>query len=61
MPTTICPHCQATITAGDPQFGAMITCNDCGIELEIILANPFEVDFPIDYWEVDDDDDDDGN
>jgi len=27
----------------------MITCRECGTELEIISTDPFEVDFPLDY------------
>jgi len=27
----------------------MISCHECGTELEIISTNPFEVDFPLDY------------
>jgi lysine biosynthesis protein LysW len=29
----------------------MITCDECGTELEIISLKPFEVDFPLDYVE----------
>jgi hypothetical protein len=36
---------------------ATITCRECGTKLEIISANPFEVDFPLDYVEDWGDDD----
>jgi len=39
----------------------MITCRQCGQELEIISTRPFEVDFPLDYdedWDDDNDDED---
>jgi lysine biosynthesis protein LysW len=64
MPSTYCPNCDAVVAVSDPHEGAMITCRQCGQELEIISTRPFEVDFPLDYdedWddEYDDDDDDD--
>ena len=34
----------------------MITCRECGTELEIISIDPFEVDFPLDYYDDSDDD-----
>jgi lysine biosynthesis protein LysW len=63
MPSTYCPNCDAVVTVSDPHEGAMISCRQCGQELEIISTRPFEVDFPLDYdedWddEYDDDDDD---
>jgi lysine biosynthesis protein LysW len=42
----------------NPKEGAMINCDECGAGLEIISADPFEVDFPLDYDEDWDDDDD---
>ena len=62
MSSTICPNCDAVVAASDPHEGAMITCRQCGQELEIISIHPFEVDFPLDYdedWDDDDDDEDD--
>ena len=57
MPKTYCPSCDAVISAENPREGAMITCRECGTELEIISTNPFEVDFPLDYDEDWDDED----
>jgi lysine biosynthesis protein LysW len=55
MDRTHCPSCDAVILRDeDSRMGAMITCHECGTELEIIGTYPFEVDFPIDYsrdWE----------
>ena len=34
----------------------MVTCRECGTELEVISANPFEVDYPLDYDKDWDDD-----
>jgi alpha-aminoadipate carrier protein LysW len=61
MPKTYCPDCGEAISVSDPQEGATVTCQDCGTKLEIISADPFEVDFPLDYdgWDDDDWDDDD--
>ena len=51
MPKTYCPSCDAVISVENPREGAMTTCRDCGMELEIISTDPFEVDFPLDYDE----------
>jgi alpha-aminoadipate carrier protein LysW len=56
MPKTYCPDCDAVISVDDPRVGATITCRECGTDLEIISANPFEVDYPLDYDEDWDDD-----
>ncbi|NLE44860.1 MAG: hypothetical protein GX620_09080 [Chloroflexi bacterium] len=69
MAKTYCPECDAVITVDKPADGALITCPECGIDLEIVSAEPFEVDYPYDDdwdddadddWDDDDDDDDDG-
>lgn len=57
MPKTYCPNCDAVIGMDNPREGAMITCQECGTELEIVSADPFEVDFPLDYDEDWDDED----
>jgi alpha-aminoadipate carrier protein LysW len=61
MAKAYCPNCDAGVIKDNPRVGAMITCRECGTELEIISTNPFEVDFPIDYddeeWDADWDDD----
>ena len=54
MPKTDCPECDAVIEVANPREGAMLRCPQCGEELEIICADPFEVDYPLedeDYWE----------
>jgi alpha-aminoadipate carrier protein LysW len=56
MPKTCCPDCGEIISVNNPQEGAMITCHDCGTELEIISTDPFEVDFPLEYDDGWDDD-----
>jgi lysine biosynthesis protein LysW len=54
MPKTYCPGCDAIIALDNPQTGAMVTCHKCDEELEIISIDPFEVDFPLDYYDSDD-------
>lgn len=49
MPKTYCPECDAIIGRDKPREGAMVTCRECGTELEIISTHPFEVDYPLDY------------
>jgi len=48
MSKTHCPNCDATIAMDKPREGAIITCPKCAIELEIIRADPFVVDFTLD-------------
>lgn len=57
MAGATCPNCQAMVTVAGPELWTMTRCDDCGIELEIISVDPFEVDFPLDYWDSADDDD----
>ena len=54
MPKTYCPECDAVISVNNPREGATISCPECGEELEIVSADPFEVDFPLDDdWDDD--------
>jgi alpha-aminoadipate carrier protein LysW len=59
MATTYCPECDATITADSPRMGAMIKCQECGTEFEIISTNPFDVDYPIEDYDDSYEDDED--
>ena len=56
MHKTYCPSCDAIVSVEKPRIGAMVTCRECDMELEIISIDPFEVDFPLDYDEDWDDD-----
>ncbi len=59
MAKTYCPDCDAVISMENPREGAMITCRECGAELEIISTSPFEVDYPLDFdedWSDEDED-----
>ncbi len=60
MPETYCPNCDAVISIANPLDGAQIKCPECGVELEIVSRDPFEVDFPYDDHLDDDDSDDEG-
>jgi lysine biosynthesis protein LysW len=54
MPKTRCPNCDTAIKIEKPREGAVITCPGCGVELEVITADPLEVDFTDDWqneWE----------
>jgi lysine biosynthesis protein LysW len=51
MASTYCPECDATITVDGPRLGAMIKCQECGTEFEIISTSPFDVDYPIEEYD----------
>jgi len=59
-----CPECEAGIEAEFGDIGEIITCPECGIELEVISLDPVEFDVALiddedDEFSIDDDDDDD--
>jgi lysine biosynthesis protein LysW len=56
MAKTYCPGCDAVISVERPKRGAMVTCRECETKLEIISTQPFEVDFPLDYYDDSEDD-----
>jgi alpha-aminoadipate carrier protein LysW len=35
-----CPECEAEITLDAPMRGEIVTCPDCGTELEVTNTNP---------------------
>jgi len=44
MPTGICPECDEEVYIDpDLEQGEVITCEQCGIELEIINTSPIEL------------------
>jgi lysine biosynthesis protein LysW len=52
-PETHCTNCGAILGEDDPLEGALIECAMCGVKLEIVSANPFEVCFPFEKdWEM---------
>jgi alpha-aminoadipate/glutamate carrier protein LysW len=53
-----CPDCQTTIRFDEvPGLGSLVTCPECGAELEVVRKNPLELDwayeeeFDDDEWE----------
>jgi alpha-aminoadipate carrier protein LysW len=50
-----CPECEAVIDEEFDDVGEVISCPECGIELEVISIDPVEFDLaPIDDEEDDD-------
>ena len=55
MDTVKCMDCESEITFRTaPKTGMMVTCSQCGAELQVVWLDPLEVDWPF----MDDDDDD---
>ena len=46
---THCPNCDSIIRISKPREGAIINCPGCAVELEVVSADPFEVDFTEDW------------
>lgn len=45
MPTTACPECSEDVFVdADSEQGDVITCDECGTELEIVGLDPIELD-----------------
>jgi len=50
-----CPECEAVIDEEFEDVGEIISCPECGVELEVISIDPVEFDLaPIDEEEDDD-------
>jgi alpha-aminoadipate carrier protein LysW len=52
-----CPECEAVIDEEFEDVGEVISCPECGVELEVISVDPVEFDLA----PVDDEDDDEFN
>ena len=50
-----CPECEALIDEEFEDIGEIISCPECGVELEVISIDPVEFDLAL----IDDDDEDD--
>jgi len=37
---SVCPECEAEISLENPMRGEVLSCPDCGVELEVISVNP---------------------
>lgn len=56
MPTAICPECDEEVYVdADSEQGDVVSCDECGADLEIVGLDPIELDI---YEEGDDDFDD---
>lgn len=54
MPTSVCPECSEDVYVdADSEQGDVISCDECGTELEIVGLDPIELDI---YEEADLDD-----
>jgi alpha-aminoadipate carrier protein LysW len=54
-----CPECEATIEEEFEDVGEVISCPECGVELEVISIDPVEFDLaPVEDEDDDDEDED---
>jgi alpha-aminoadipate carrier protein LysW len=55
-----CPECEAVldIDMEEVEEGQLVSCPDCGVELEVVNTNPVELDLAEDDEEEADDEDD---
>ncbi|MDQ6787403.1 MAG: hypothetical protein M3033_11410 [Acidobacteriota bacterium] len=45
MPTSVCPECSEDVYVdADSEQGDVISCDECGTELEIVGLDPIELD-----------------
>jgi alpha-aminoadipate carrier protein LysW len=52
-----CPECEAIIDDEFEEIGEVISCPECGVELEVISIDPAEFDLaPVDDEDEEDDD-----
>ncbi len=59
MPTTACPECSEDVYVdADSDQGDVVSCDECGTDLEIVGLDPIELDV---HEDADDDLKDDGN
>ena len=56
-----CPECEAVldIDMEEVEEGQLVSCPDCGLELEVVSTNPVELDLAEDEDVEDEDDDED--
>jgi alpha-aminoadipate carrier protein LysW len=59
MPTTICPECSEDVYVDpDSEQGDVISCDECGTDLQIVGLDPIELDIH-EEGDLDDFDDED--
>ena len=60
MPTGTCPECEADVHVDtDADKGDVVSCEECGTDLEIVGLDPVELDIVEDDEEEDEDEEDD--
>ena len=50
-----CPECEALIDEEFEEIGEVITCPECGVELEVVSLDPVEFDLALEDEEDDED------
>ena len=63
MPTSYCPECSEEVYVdSDAEQGDVVSCDECGTELEVVGLDPLELDVYEEDYDSDDDleDEDDG-
>jgi alpha-aminoadipate/glutamate carrier protein LysW len=56
MPTAVCPECDEEVYVdADSEQGDVVSCDECGADLEVVGLDPIE----LDLYEGGDDNDDD--
>lgn len=62
MPIGTCPECSADVHVDvESDKGEVVSCDECGVDLEIVGLDPVELDIveeDLDDYDDDDDDDD---
>ena len=59
MPTGTCPECEADIHVDtDADKGDIVSCEDCGTELEVVGLDPVELDI-VEEEDLDEDEEED--
>lgn len=60
MPTASCPECSEKVYVdADSEQGDVVTCDECGSDLEVVGLDPIELDLYEDKGEKDDYDEED--
>ena len=58
MPTGTCPECDADVHVDlDVDKGETVSCEECGVSLEVVGLDPVELDLVEEELEDDDDED----
>jgi alpha-aminoadipate carrier protein LysW len=45
VPTVVCPECDEDVYVdADSEQGDIVSCDECGVDLEVVGLDPFELD-----------------